>query len=450
MAIQTTKPGATLMVGIIMNRLVDKCGGVEDQEREAAVRLVIAEYGEMLKAASTTKRVMAFYPYPRAGLQWTVDMLPLIHDTLKLVLMGSTVTLLPYLPVATEDFMTDGTHLSEQAQAAQFDHFIMYLRLNPIGVLVTQQGGGRKRPQGEALAGTSKKLAVSDSPIGTSFSGEPFDVDAIEVVIQPGSTRRAQSDTLLMDLSRPPPMFGVPVATARLPETLIEIRDRVVSLERDGLVFQGAVAELNLEQVSNCELIDTALNNNNANVVIIDNLLKMGNTANGEAKEVVEELCTLLGQELTNVKAAYYLKLGKNPEADRHFKIKAIFSSVDTAIAFRVGASKTRRENKTEPWKTSYISNDPTKSTRVRIEIMKQIGATLAKQPSLAGFEFFVTRYDTKPVMVQKQGAKIVRRVGYVETIQKFAHLLQNDQLKVARKIAGKQFEGRFFLNFGI
>ena len=377
-------------------------------------------------------------------------MIGLIHDTLKLVLMGSKVTLLPYLPVEREDYMADGIHLSETAQVAQFEHFLTHLRSNPIVTVVIHQGAGRKRPQGEALAGNPKKLAGSDTPIGTGSFTEPIDVDAIDGVNHLGLARGAESDTLLMDLSRPPPVIMVPPVAARLPETLIEIRDRVVSLEREGVLFQRAVADLNFEQVSNCELVDTALNNNNASTVIIDNLVKMECTAGGDAKAVVEELCTLLGQDAANVKAAYYLKLGKLPETDCHFKIKAIFSSVDAAIAFRVLASKTRRETQSEPWKSSYISNDPTKSTRVRIEIMKQIGAALSKQPSLVGIDFFVTRYDAKPVLVQKKGTKIIRRLGYMESIQKFGHMVKDEQLKVARKIGGKQFENRFFLNFGI
>ena len=444
MAVQSTKPGCTLMVGILMNRLVDKCTKVDEEGREAAVRLVISEYAGVLKSATTTKRVMAFLPFPRAGVKWTMDMIGMIHDTLRLVLLDSAVVIIPYMPVTADDFDPDGIHLNEIAQETQYEHFMAFFRQKQVD----PKPLGRKRQQEEELVGTTKKLAVNDGSLGIASQLEQL--DNIEVVPQPGSSRAPLSDTLLMDLSRPPPSIRTSFIPRQLPETLVEIRDRVVALEQDGLTIKSAVADLNIEQVSNCELIDTAINNGNGQVVIIDNLLKFGDTGKYEAKKIVEELCTLIEQDPGVVKAAYFLKLGKLPEMGRHFKIKAVFTTVEAAIGFRVEASKTRRESEIEPWTSCYISNDPTKSTRVRIEILKRIGAALAKQPSLVGFDFFVTRYDAKPVLVQKKGVKIVKRMGYMESIQKFGHMLREDDLKVAKKIAGKQFEGRFFLNFGI
>ena len=103
-----------------------------------------------------------------------------------------------------------------------------------------------------------------------------------------------------------------------------------------------------------------------------------------------------------------------------------------------------------EPWVTSYVSNDPTKSTRVRIEVLKQIGACLSSHTSMAGTNCYVTRYDARPVLVHKRGEKIIRRMGYFEAVDKFSHMLTVDNLKTARKIAGKQFEGHFFKVFGV
>ena len=234
------------------------------------------------------------------------------------------------------------------------------------------------------------------------------------------------------------------------PETLADIRDRLVSLEREGVVVQGAIAELTRENMLNAEQIDTALNSSNAHVVIIDNLLKLSDTASSDAKDVVEELCSLLDMDKDLVKAAYFLKLGKAPEITRHFKIKAVFVSSDAAIAFRSGASRARREISVEPWVSSYVSNDPTKSTRVRIEVLKQIGTRLGSYQSMAGTNCYVTRYDARPVLVHKRGDKIIRRMGYFEAVEKFGHLLSADHLKTAKRIAGKQFEGRFYKVFGV
>ena len=64
--------------------------------------------------------------------------------------------------------------------------------------------------------------------------------------------------------------------------------------------------------------------------------------------------------------------------------------------------------------------------------------------------DLFILSYDPKPVLVHKQGEKIVRRIPYAEAIDKFANLLDFECLKTAKKIAGKQYGQRFHIVFGI
>ena len=450
MAVQSMKPGSLMAAGFLMNRLVDKCDGIDAKDRDEAVRRITAEYGEVLKTAAIKKKVLAFLPFPRASMPWTVELLGTIHDTLKLVLLGTGVVVMPYLEVKVENYESDGIHIDESSQALQFTHYLNIFASEKLGEPMIKSG--RKRPLGTAVESSSKKvLSVREEPglDDISMAEQSNPIEVVVVVEQPGASNVMSQDPLF-DLSRPPPSISVSAANVRVPETLSDIRDRLVALEHVGVFVQGAIAELTRENLMNAELIDAALNNNNAHVVIVDNLLKISDTANSEAKIVVEELCSLLDLEAATVKAAYFLKLGKAPEISRHFKIKAVFVSADAAIAFRSGASRARRETKVEPWVTSYVSNDPTKSTRVRIEVLKQIGARLSEHSSMAGTICYVTRYDPRPVLVHKRGDKILRRMGYVEAIDKFGYMLSPDHLKTARKIAGKQFEGRFFKVFGV
>ena len=450
MAVQSMKPGSLMATGFLMNRLVDKCNGMETHERDAAVRRITAEYGEVLKTASIKKRVLTFLPFPRSSMPWTVELLQIIHETLKLVLLGSGVVVMPYLEVAVKDFESDGIHINQTSQAIQFDHYLKILIAEKLGE--PKAKSGRKRTISAAVESGSKRPVTATDNLGVDDINVMEHAPSIEVnvvVEQPGTTKTVQQDPLF-DLSRPPPSLTPVAAHLHAPETLAEVRDRLVSLEREGFRAQNAIAELTRENMLNSELIDTALNNGNAHVVIIDNLLKLSDTANSEALVVVKELCTLLDLGENTIRAAYFLKLGRAPEATRHCKIKAIFVNTDAAIAFRSGASRARRETVVEPWVTSYVSNDPTKSTRVRIEVLKQIGTRLSSHQSMAGTNCYVTRYDARPVLVHKQGDKIIRRMGYVEAIDKFGHMLSQDHLGTAKRIAGKQFEGRFFKVFGV
>ena len=450
MAVQSMKPGSMLAAGFLMNRLVDKCDKIDAKERDEAVRRITAEYGEILKVAAIKKKVLAFLPFPRAGLPWTVELLGTIHETLRLVLLDSGVTVMPYLEVRIEDYESDGIHINESSQALQFVHYLNIFISEKLGDLVAKTS--RKRPIGGTIDSPAKRsLPTEDrSDLGDiSVMNQPTPIEVEVVVAQPG-TSNVTSQDLFFDLSRPPPPRSTGAAHVRAPETLTDVRDRLVALEREGVSVQNAIAELTRENMLNAELTDSALNSTNAHVVIIDNLLKLTDTAGSDAKVVVAELCSLLDLDENSVKAAFFLKLGKAPERTRHFKIKAIFVDADAAIAFRSGASRARRETSVEPWVTSYVSNDPTKSTRVRIEILKQIGTHLGGHPSMAGTNCYVTRYDARPVLVHKRGDKIIRRMGYVEAIDKFGYMLTPEHLKTARKIAGKQFEGRFFKVFGV
>ena len=439
-----------MAAGFLMNRLVYECDKIDVKERDAAVRRITAEYGEILKTAAIKKRVLAFLPFPRARMPWTVEVLNTIHDTLKLVLLGTGVTVMPYLEVKNEDFESDGIHINEAAQALQFAHYLNIFVAEKLGEPLAKTG--RKRQISVTVDSDSKRpVTVADSlgldNISVMEQSPPIEVNVI--MEDPGTLTVMPWDPLF-DTSRPPPSITPRVVHLHAPETLADIRDRLVSLEREGVAVQGAIAELTRENMLNAEQIDTALNSSNAHVVIIDNLLKLSDTASSDAKDVVEELCSLLDMDKDLVKAAYFLKLGKAPEITRHFKIKAVFVSSDAAIAFRSGASRARRDISVEPWVSSYVSNDPTKSTRVRIEVLKQIGTRLGSYQSMAGTNCYVTRYDARPVLVHKRGDKIIRRMGYFEAVEKFGHLLSADHLKTAKRIAGKQFEGRFYKVFGV
>ena len=72
MAVQSMKPGSLMAAGFLMNRLVDKCDRIDAKDRDEAVRRITAEYGEILKTAAIKKKVLAFLPFPRSSMPWTV------------------------------------------------------------------------------------------------------------------------------------------------------------------------------------------------------------------------------------------------------------------------------------------------------------------------------------------------------------------------------------------
>ena len=94
-----------------------------------------------------------------------------------------------------------------------------------------------------------------------------------------------------------------------------------------------------------------------------------------------------------------------------------------------------------------YISNDSTKATRVRIEILKRIAERIASDNK--DVELMVNKYDARPMILFKKERRVVKRISYPEAVQRWGNRLQSEDLALPRRIAGREFAGRFAAVFG-
>jgi hypothetical protein len=157
-----------------------------------------------------------------------------------------------------------------------------------------------------------------------------------------------------------------------------------------------------------------------------------------DIKVVVKKIISYTPLLVSGVKFATYAKYIKHQQGKLP-NIKAFFINSDTALAFRDAANKLRVAGK-EFWASVFVSNDPTKSTRVRIAILQAIAKRLAPLPANSGKTIFVSRFDVRPQLCFKFGGRIEKRYGFVEAVEKYRSVLLPDDKDAVKKIAGKTF----------
>ena len=87
-----------------------------------------------------------------------------------------------------------------------------------------------------------------------------------------------------------------------------------------------------------------------------------------------------------------------------------------------------------------YVSNDPNKSTRVRICVLQAMAKRLAPLPANSGKTIFVSRFDVRPQLCFKFAGRVEKRFDYVTAIEKYRSVLTEEDKVAARKVAGKTF----------
>ena len=212
---------------------------------------------------------------------------------------------------------------------------------------------------------------------------------------------------------------------------------------------EGRVSRLEMAMITNYELTETALNKTNAASVIIDCLPFGPENRNDPPFDVVGDLVKALGWSGSHVGYAHFLSGGQTPPRGTFARIRAVFSSERSAFNFRSEATAARRRNEL-PWAKTYVSNDPTKGTKVRVEILQQLAKAAQGTVEGKNAEIVVSKFDARPMLLFKHGGRITKRLAYSESLFRFGRLVRPEAYELARRIAGREFEGQMEVVFGI
>ena len=406
------------MVGFVMNGIVNAMKNKTVEEAEVEAKRTVIEYTEKLKGVDNQVRLYVMPPFPRAKIEWTRQLLPVIHETLKVGLAGAdNITVLHYLDVADEDFVNDGIHISPDTCAKQFAQVVGELK-----VLIKARPGKRTTEWSDDINPAAKKALQGVEEQATTSAGG-FQARGRGRGrgrgYQAGKGDQAGRDWRSED------RYGG------------SLEARVDGLAQD-------VQSLMFESLANWEATDVATNKLNQNVILFDLVPKRLCPENTEAIDVAKALAVSVGMEADLVNAAFFVAGMKND--DTLPRIRVILKDQNAAFTMRTEGLKKRRED-TEPWKSLYISNDSTKATRVRVEIMKKIAERIASDNK--GVELMVNKYDARPMILFKKERRVTKRISYPEAVQRWGNRLQPEDLVLPKRIAGREFAGRFTAIFG-
>ncbi len=473
----------TVLVNFLVNGLVDATELCSDlNEVDKVLQDKVTEYTAAIRMAASINPETNFFvmpPITRTIPFWMETKLPAVVNTLTAQMQGfSNLIMLPIFNISTkEDLEADGVHLHRRAQARLFNYIMQ--AVFPGSSSVKDKNNTRERndtddemdspppkrldekivtdvPQQQPTAGIV--VAVSGNaphPIADPLAGsaQPEAAPALQTTASPsapaesGSTPDTFLDIVNPDLQRLYQMLSKKIDTmsnvsiavqARVEDVQVQLGDTSRQVERNTLLLRS----LHLRTAAQAEVLDAHTNTLNLNFVMISgipaNLFNMPDNELPGTKTVMEKLIKDTPFLVSGIKFAVYAKYIKH-QSDKLPNIKACFINSDTALAFRDSANKLRVAKKNF-WESVYVSNDPTKATRVRISILQALSKRLAPLPANSGKTIFVSRFDPRPQLCFKFGGRVEKRFDFVAAMEKYRSMLRPEDKEAARKVAGKSF----------
>ncbi|MBF0208773.1 MAG: hypothetical protein HQK53_18050 [Oligoflexia bacterium] len=130
------------------------------------------------------------------------------------------------------------------------------------------------------------------------------------------------------------------------------------------------------------------------------------------------------------------------PEKTGFFQdFRLVCAEVGNAVEIRNRIIKARKE-KLRGWEDVEVSNDPVKSTRVRIFLLQCIARKLREMAVNKDEEISVNRYSDTPNIIFKRDGKVVRQLGFVSAVSTHGEMVEVNDITKARRIAGKVYAG--------
>jgi hypothetical protein len=121
------------------------------------------------------------------------------------------------------------------------------------------------------------------------------------------------------------------------------------------------------------------------------------------------------------------------------------------ALAIRKAYADKKKNKKLSPHLESlFISNSVSLATRVRVDIMKAVARKVSNAQDLA----YVAGFTSRPMMhIRKAGPpspsmKPLKSFSFIDTITRFGHLVDVEDLETAYGRAGNSFNGQLQQNF--
>jgi len=398
----TVDAAGVVLLSVLENFIVSACSGVSDEEVQLFSQQLITAFVDTIFTA--VQRV--------PGLN-VIVMPPMFRST--------PAWFGPYLPDLINFLSSEVTRTNSSQIAVCSSFTVNPSMLESDGVHLTAAAGDRFLTHLDAELG---RLLVE---VGTVQPTPDHRLDQILAVV---SRNSSQLDSLQ----------GVRNAVSELTRTTSNFESFVKRrFKDDDLIFARMKEES-----------DTDINRSREDRVVITGLAGPSgspSTTHAEKKmyytEVITRLVTVAcsSSEVIPKVADVYINLRKDRGSPL---VEARFDTVKGAQLFRREGVRLAKALHAE-FQPLFFANSVTQSTRVRIEILRELSKKLCTQSEVAFVQGFVSR----PVLQYriKEGSRsradgVGRSYTFVDAVAKFGHMLRQKDLTTAYIRAGNTFDG--------
>jgi len=193
------------------------------------------------------------------------------------------------------------------------------------------------------------------------------------------------------------------------------------------------------------EEVDSLHNSQRRHLIIIKKMKKTVALKGANKKEKSNHLLTIVREKISalpqvnmvpNISSVYLLPL---PDTDTTYEdFRLVCSTKKDAIEIR-NRILNAKQAKIEPWTMTEVSNDPTKSTRVRIFLLQCVAR---QQRATYQGEIMVNKFSDTPNIVFKQNGRISKVLSFVEAMKQLGNKITDADIIRAKRIAGRAYEG--------
>ncbi len=437
-ALQDANNATMLIISFLLNGITDGTELCRDEgEIQIKVDTIVGEYCQAILNSAESKPNCQHYilpPFYRASPKWLAGKIDAITSTIIEKL--STRTGVHIIPTfnTTSAMLQDDVHLNTEAQNNLYNHITQYMWPEAM----TIDRGSTKRSHTTLESSPMVTSPTSDTPTGNLTEEDTGSAT--------GPTNK------IIKLSSPTDLTQDDVREQKgtITEQIEELQMDNAKIKRMMEVHTGCMQKMIYQSANQADISDMLCNINSQNVVIISGIREapfglgflplprdVANKLVGFTKVHIGAISNVFVQRFP------FPKRGALPD------LKITFNSGAAGLLFRQQANSFRKDKMGE-WGSIFVSNEPTKSTRVRIAILDTIAKALQRLPSNEGKKMFVTRYDPRPQLCFKTENHTEKRMFYIDVVEKYHSLLTEADLNFARKIAGHTYGDRLRPTFAI
>jgi len=194
------------------------------------------------------------------------------------------------------------------------------------------------------------------------------------------------------------------------------------------------------------EDIDALHNGQRRHMIVIKKVTKVEKLVGKDYKEKAAKFLPKLREMLNalpqvnmpkpNILSLYIIPILENDNFYQDLRITCQTQRDAIEIRNRV---LNARQSKIKPWINAEVSNDPVKSTWVRIFLLQCIARK--HRPTFDG-KIMVNKFSDSPNILYKKNGRIIKQLSFVDAVVKHGNIISEEDRVRAKRIAGRAYEG--------